>query len=73
MKVRIDLNAILKITGRVAVSSALLLFLTAAIITHITEDSDITNHLVNCAFYSLTAGFVFIAIVHTRQSAKKEQ
>jgi uncharacterized membrane protein len=73
MKVRFDLNTILKITGRVAVSSALLLFLTAAIISHITEDSSIINHLVNSAFYALTAGFVFIAIAHTRQSAKKEQ
>jgi hypothetical protein len=73
MKVRIDLNAILKITGRVAVSSALLLFLTAAIITHLTEGSSIIDHLVNSAFYALTAGFVFLSIAHTRQSAKKEQ
>ena len=73
MKVHINLNAILKTIGCVAVSSTLLLFLAAAIVTHIAEDSSITNHLVNCAFYALTAGLVFNAIAHTRRSAKTEQ
>ena len=59
--------------GCVAVSSALLLFLAAAIITHITENGIITNHLVNCAFYFLTAGLIFIAIAHTRQNAKTDE
>ena len=73
MQVRIDLNKTLKIIGGFAVSSALLLFLAIAIITHIIETNKITNHLVNCAFYSLTAGLIFIAIVHTRQNAKTDE